>query len=255
MDYEIGPISGEVPHVIPILDSKFDIEDGMAFVQMWSWYQQDYGEIIEDSIQVGRPLIINQNDEKYTIIIDSSVFAGQLKFSYPIETNPIEFLEYPNKNNSMFIKNHLSNKGFSILEFARQGIINNDSIIIKIQNSSKVNLFYSFESSKDSLVRKGMSVLNNAILPDKIKLYPAYPNPFNPTTNITFDVPNSTESSLVSLGIYDVRGREISSIVKSYMNPGVYSYQWNGSQCSSGMYITKLRIGSKQQTQKIILLK
>ena len=40
MDYEIGPVVGEVPHVIPVLDSKFDIEDGMAFVQMWSWYQK-----------------------------------------------------------------------------------------------------------------------------------------------------------------------------------------------------------------------
>mgnify|MGYP003322987402 CR=1 FL=1 len=67
MDYEIGPVVGEVPHVIPSLDSKFDIEDGMAFVQMWSWYQKEYGEIIEDSIQVGRPLIMNQNNEEYTI--------------------------------------------------------------------------------------------------------------------------------------------------------------------------------------------
>ena len=255
MDYEIGPVVGEVPHVIPVLDSKFDIEDGMAFVQMWSWYQKEYGEIIEDSIQVGRPLIMNQNNEEYTIIIDSSIARGQLKFSYPLETSPIEFLNYPNKNNSMSVINHISGKGFSILEFARPGILSYDSISIKIQNSSKVNLFFSFEDFKDSLISKGMHTLNKVSLPDKIKLYPAYPNPFNPTTMITFDVPMNIESSLVSLSIYDLRGRQVSVIINSYLNPGVYSYQWSGSQFSSGMYIAKLRIDSKQETQKIILLK
>ncbi|MFL3008001.1 MAG: Ig-like domain-containing protein [Candidatus Neomarinimicrobiota bacterium] len=255
MDYEIGPVVGEVPHVIPVLDSKFDIEDGMAFVQMWSWYQKEYGEIIEDSIQVGRPLIMDQNNEEYTIIIDSSIARGQLKFSYPLETSPIEFLNYPNKNNSMSVINHISGKGFSILEFARPGILSYDSISIKIQNSSKVDLFFSFEDSKDSLISKGMHTLNKVSLPDKIRLYPAYPNPFNPTTMITFDVPMSIESSLVSLSIYDLRGRQVSVIINSYLNPGVYSYQWSGSQFSSGMYIAKLIIDSKQETQKIILLK
>ena len=255
MDYEIGPVIGEVPHVIPVLDSKFDIEDGMAFVQIWSWYQKEYGEIIEDSIQVGRHLNMNQNIEKYTIIIDSSVVKGQLKFSYPYNTEPIEFFDFPNKNNSMFIKSHIPSKGFSILEFARPGTLNNDSITIKIRNSSKVNLFYSFENSKDSLISKGMYVLNKISFPDKIKLYPAYPNPFNPTTTITFDVPSSIESSLVSLDLYDLRGRRVSVLVNSYLNPGVYSYKWNGSKFSSGVYIAKLNIGTKKKTQKIILLK
>ena len=255
MDYEIGPVIGEVPHVIPVLDSKFDIEDGMAFVQMWSWYQKEYGEIIEDSIQVGRHLNMNQNNEKYTIMIDSSVVKGQLKFSYQDNTEPIEFFDFPNKNNSMFIKSHIPSKGFSILEFARPGILNNDSISIKIRNSSKVNLFYSFEGSKDSLISKGMYVLNKVIFPDKIKLYPAYPNPFNPTTTLTFDVPSSIESSLVSLDLYDLRGRRVSVIVNNYLNPGVYSYKWNGSKFSSGVYIAKLNIGTKKETQKIILLK
>ncbi len=155
----------------------------------------------------------------------------------------------------MFIKSHIPSKGFSILEFARPGTLNNDSITIKIRNSSKVNLFYSFENSKDSLISKGMYVLNKVSFPDKIKLYPAYPNPFNPTTTITFDVPSSIESSLVSLDLYDLRGRRVSVLVNSYLNPGVYSYKWNGSKFSSGVYIAKLNIGKKKKTQKIILLK
>ena len=38
MAYEIGPFSGEIPHVFTSLDQKYDIEDVMAFVMMWNWY-------------------------------------------------------------------------------------------------------------------------------------------------------------------------------------------------------------------------
>ena len=253
--YEIGPVVGKVPHLIPQLDGKFDIEDGMAFVQMWSWYQKEYGEIIEDSIQVGRSLELSQNNGKYIIFIDSTVFAGQLKFLYEIESSPIRFFEYPNGNNKIYIKNHIQNKGYSIIEFARTGVLEEDSILIDIESSSKVNLFYTFSTSSDTLLRKGMVRLNNTIFPDKIKLYSAYPNPFNPVTTIKFDVPKNSSHSLVSLIIYDLRGREISKLINSSLSSGTYISEWNGQSFSSGMYIVKLIIGSTTKTQKIILLK
>ncbi len=255
MDFELGPVDGEVPNLIPYLDSKFDIEDGMAFVQMWSWYQKEFGEIIEDTTQVGGTLNLNKRNKKYTIILDDSISAGKIKFTYDEDFQLIRFLDYPNKNKKIFIESHQPDKGFSVLEFARSGILNEDSILFEIDKNSSLKLFYSLKSSRKILSKQGMIELNNNILPEKINLYPIYPNPFNPFATITFDIPKNMSDADVMLKIYDIKGREISNIINSKMNPGTYSFQWNGSGYSSGMYIVKLLIDSNKMTQKIILLK
>ena len=108
---------------------------GMAFMQMWSWYQKEFGEIVEDTIQVGRNLHLNQKNEKYTIILDDSISAGQIKFIYEADYQPIQFLDYPNENQKIFIESHQPKKGLSVLEFARSGILNEDSILFEIYKS------------------------------------------------------------------------------------------------------------------------
>ncbi len=84
-----------------------------------------------------------------------------------------------------------------------------------------------------------------------------YPNPFNPSTKISFMI---EEASNISLKIYDVRGNYINQIVNEYKASGRYSIQWygmnfHGEPVSAGVYIYSLTNGHNVQSKKMILLK
>jgi len=72
---------------------------------------------------------------------------------------------------------------------------------------------------------------------DKFTLSQNYPNPFNPSTTINFSLPTNGKASLK---VYDIMGKEVSSLVNGNMNAGVYSAQFNGVNLSSGMYFYNL---------------
>jgi len=89
-------------------------------------------------------------------------------------------------------------------------------------------------------------------LPNEFALLPAYPNPFNPTTTIRY---NLTEAGAVTLTVYDVTGREITRLVNTEKPAGTYELTWNADNIPAGVYFCKLVQGSHSSTQKLILLK
>lgn len=89
-------------------------------------------------------------------------------------------------------------------------------------------------------------------VPDVYSLKPAYPNPFNPVTNISFDIPFE---SVVKITIYDALGRQVAELVNGLQTAGVKQIAWNAEQHSSGLYIVKMQAGDFTKTQKILLIK
>jgi len=79
-----------------------------------------------------------------------------------------------------------------------------------------------------------------------------YPNPFNPTTTISYKLP---ATSHIKLKVFDIRGREVSSLVNEVQSPGIYSFLWNADKFPSGIYIYRLTAGGILLTRKMILLK
>ncbi|HRB01524.1 MAG TPA: T9SS type A sorting domain-containing protein, partial [Ignavibacteria bacterium] len=79
-----------------------------------------------------------------------------------------------------------------------------------------------------------------------------YPNPFNPVTNLEFAI---SDLGFVSLKIYDINGREISTLVNEKMSAGSYIVQWDASNYSSGSYLYKLDSEGFTETKKMILMK
>ncbi|RPH92402.1 T9SS C-terminal target domain-containing protein [candidate division KSB1 bacterium] len=87
---------------------------------------------------------------------------------------------------------------------------------------------------------------------EEYKLYPNYPNPFNPTTTITFDI---KESGNVSLRVFDVVGREVAVLADGFMNAGRHHAVFNAEGMPTGLYIYKISTNGYSATQKMILLK
>lgn len=90
------------------------------------------------------------------------------------------------------------------------------------------------------------------IVPVKFALYHNFPNPFNPTTNIKFDVP---ELSNVKISIYDISGKEVASLVNKQMSAGSYTADWNATNFSSGIYFYRMTTDKFVETRKMMLIK
>ena len=87
---------------------------------------------------------------------------------------------------------------------------------------------------------------------DQFKLYPNYPNPFNPSTQISFSL---AEHGFTTLRIYDLLGREVATLVNGQLAPGNHTVNFIGSGLSSGIYFVRLIQGSNTQTHTITLVK
>ncbi|GAB4296311.1 MAG: hypothetical protein Kow0098_19380 [Ignavibacteriaceae bacterium] len=79
-----------------------------------------------------------------------------------------------------------------------------------------------------------------------------YPNPFNPSTIISYQVP---EVSFVSLKIYDILGNEIAELVHEQKSPGIYSVSFDASELAGGIYIYRLSANEHIVTKKMLLIK
>jgi hypothetical protein len=95
---------------------------------------------------------------------------------------------------------------------------------------------------------------NNSInkLSNQYKLFANYPNPFNPTTKIKYQIP---ELSFVILKVYDVLGSEIATLANEKKSVGSYEVEFDASNLPSGIYFYKLQAGDFIETKKMLLLK
>ena len=92
--------------------------------------------------------------------------------------------------------------------------------------------------------------------PEKFKLFNCYPNPFNPVTNIKFDIP---EEAAVEVKVYDISGKETASIVDARLKAGNHEYKWNADNLASGIYFVRLTAINGAVTfvasQKLVLIR
>ena len=97
-----------------------------------------------------------------------------------------------------------------------------------------------------------LAAVEDDVLPERLTLHSAYPNPFNPSTLIRFDLSNA---DMVSLDIFDIAGKQVASLISEYMIPGSHQINWNPGNLSSGLYLVNLVVGTETFNQKITFIK
>jgi len=105
------------------------------------------------------------------------------------------------------------------------------------------------------LVKAGRSAsieLHPNFLPSEYLLHQNWPNPFNPSTRIAFDLAKASD---VTLTVYDLLGREVATLVHGPRPAGTHTVPFDGSGLASGVYLCRLQMGDFAATKKMVLLK
>ncbi len=89
-------------------------------------------------------------------------------------------------------------------------------------------------------------------IPQSFEMHQAFPNPFNPSTTIRFELSNDSNVSMV---IYDIMGGEVAELVNDRMSAGCHTATWDATGLASGVYFVQLVIPEYTETQKVMLLK
>jgi hypothetical protein len=147
-----------------------------------------------------------------------------------------------------------------------EGLISREARCVVYDQSENRNIFagtygggvYRYEGIYCSVNGRGMPGER-----DLCRLFPNYPNPFNPSTTVRFQIVDGMLGGgpiPVSLKIYDASGRLVKTLLDAYREPGIYTAVWHGDndrggRVSGGLYFCCLEAGTFAETRKMILLK
>lgn len=131
---------------------------------------------------------------------------------------------------------------------------NHELMFVYSEEGALVDLQPEFEGFSVAL---SQAVDNNSLLPTEFSLKQNAPNPFNPTTMISYDLPQATN---VRLTIFNVLGQNVKTLVNDYQEAGTKSIVWNGtdnsgSTVASGLYFYRIEADDFQATKKMMMLK
>lgn len=134
------------------------------------------------------------------------------------------------------------------------------NLIFKAKDSSKTEVAISrirwnesaplINPAKVDVITGVESRQNN--IPTEFSLSQNFPNPFNPSTTISYDLP---KNEFVTMKVYDMLGREVAILLNEERPAGRYTVEWNAKNAASGLYIARMRAGDFAKTIKMTLMK
>lgn len=109
-----------------------------------------------------------------------------------------------------------------------------------------------FTTDGPMLIDTSTSVAPTPTIPQSTHLHPNFPNPFNPTTTIRFDLAAASNTKLT---VYDLNGRTVARLIDNPLTAGAHSKVFDASRLSSGVYFYQLQTSTHVEARKMVLLK
>ncbi len=128
------------------------------------------------------------------------------------------------------------------------------TVTVAVVNTANPNDFQQLTFTASTI---STDIKDNDVSPKGIELFANYPNPFNPTTTISYCLPEMNGTQPTQLIIYNTLGQKIRSLVNARQTPGLYTIQWDGlndnrQTVASGVYLYRLTSGAFESTKKMI---
>ena len=226
-------------------DTSFPVQP-----RTWEWNVtiNDIAEIIENPLSFSTLSIFIPG-------LDST-FANQWLSFFTDTTNIGDSLSFDSLSTSFFENliddMYIGTQGnIEITEINELGIVGNFSCSMWKPLFSFINI-NNAEFNYEPILIENLSIIEDVNLPNTVTLHQAYPNPFNPVSNINYSV---DIGQIINISVFDLNGRLIHTLVNDYHSPGNYIRNFSGHNLSSGIYFISLNNNNRIQTQKIILTK
>ena len=256
---ELGPSTGTIPNVVLSPDGQYDLEDVMGFSRMWHWSRKNgvNGKILA---HMGKEIAYNQIGSSIFIDWDKDAAVAQFEFIYDPQLISIDQIKGNNGENMelAFIDTVRGESSFAYANISNENFTNNQFITkVKGKDSKVVDLIYQFYTEDGQLLSQGTESIMLKAIPEHFSLHQNYPNPFNPVTTINYDLPFQ---SMVSLVVYDIMGRKVTTLINEQRSEGYHSTVWNarnqqGAPVSAGIYFYQIQTSEYVKTRKMVILK
>lgn len=211
----------------------------------------------------GSPLLIVSNEINGSVTIYSAVCDEILPVEFgsfdAVAGNGEVVLNWNTRTENNNERFEITRDGATVASVASLGNSSSGHNYSWTDNGVVNNVTYSYtltsvalDGTRELLATAGATPTTNAGLPLMFALNPAYPNPFNPTTSLSYSLP---EASHVLLQVFDINGREVATLVNGAVNAGTYNVQFDAAQLSSGLYFARISAGAFSASQKLVLMK
>ncbi len=293
MDVLVG---GAAPALVPYRDGDWDVDDIQALTTNWSWFSANpiaapapaafsgedvlsfsplglpvEGETsIELDVDLGIPLPGHQVKVDVRVNDAVDMTAALVRMAYDpgeLELIAVDSGEMLRRGDGEVLMFTNQTEGLCELNMGRlirgnegvygDGVIATLTFEITGDVQSGLGYGYDLRAGDNSVLLRGTNSLGNfgAALIDRVMLCQNFPNPLNPMTKIVFALPNRSK---VDLGIFDLTGRRVATLVSGMQDAGIHTLDWNGmdrtgNEMPSGVYFYKLKAGSDVQTRKLVI--